>query len=749
MTNQPKSLQIGTRKQQRKEKRNAKKQRKCDHFNQYRSKIYSTIHLETIEPAKKKIKTDLPTKQDVSLKKDVPIKKETPVKKVSLIKNDKLALETTSIEDEEIERMEKKLKIKKDQKLPKEFRRDGLDFLLDGIENGFASSDEVESKEFSDESYGSEEEIDNTLSEDSMEEQSDDLSEQLSEDSGSESNNENLNEDSNYSNANSSDFEEDSTENLKDSDKDSCSTTIDDKKTTSAYVPPGKRASSQDSLSLVKKTIQGALNRLSETNIESIFNQIHSQATLFPRNQIYSSLSETICSFLNDNSSLLESFIYSSACLTSLHYSVYGTDFFGHILESLWKHFTTHLITPSNPEDNEKGILNFVSYFTYLYLFESLSYQFIYSLIHHILSLDHLTFESKLQSILKILKICAYKLRSDNLEKFKQIFCKIDDLEKDTSSKVQFMMEVINDYKVNKKSVIKPFDSSSPVPLLKKFIQSLLKKQGNLTPSHPLQITIEDLNCSEQKGKWWIIGGVWKQPEQKEKGELEEEEEVQDDLIQKAASLHHMNTTIRKAIFEALMRSQDQTDAFHRIISIGLKGVQEREIARVLVHCLAKEKHYNPFYSMVASNLCSHSYSNCITFRFILWDFFNETLAKSTTKPNAILNHAKFFASLILQGALSLQPVIKGISFAKLGKNKILFLQAFLSGLAIEVDKLMGMVESTISEKNGKLQSTVGIEGLLFVMDNFVLNSTDNPFFSVEHSAKFNSLRQFFTTTFK
>ena len=112
------------------------------------------------------------------------------------------------------------------------------------------------------------------------------------------------------------------------------------------------------------------------------------------------------------------------------------------------------------------------------------------------------------------------------MEKFKQVFCKIDELEKDTSSKVQFMMEVINDYKVNKKSVIKRFDFSSPVPLLKKFIQSLLKKQGNLTPSHPLQITIEDMNFSEQKGKWWNIGGVWKQPEQKEKNETEE---VQDD----------------------------------------------------------------------------------------------------------------------------------------------------------------------------------------------------------------------------
>ena len=152
---------------------------------------------------------------------------------------------------------------------------------------------------------------------------------------------------------------------------------------------------------------------------------------------------------------------------------------------------------------------------------------------------------------------------------------------------------------------------------------------------------------------------------------------------------------------------------------------------------------------MVGSNLCSHSYSNCITFRFILWDFFNEKLAKSTTKPNIILNYSKFFASLLLQGALSLQPVIKGISFDKLGRNKILFLQAFLSGLAIEVDKLMAMVESTINEENGKLQSTVAIEGLLFVMDNFVLNSTDNPFFSKEYLAKFNRLRQFFTTAFK
>ena len=118
--------------------------------------------------------------------------------------------------------MKNKLKIKKDQKLPKEFRRDGLDFLLDGIENGFTSTDDIEHKGFSDESYGSEEEIDNALDQDSMEEQSDDLREQLSEDSDRESSNENLNDDSNYSDVNSAEdsivSDVDSTENLNDYD---------------------------------------------------------------------------------------------------------------------------------------------------------------------------------------------------------------------------------------------------------------------------------------------------------------------------------------------------------------------------------------------------------------------------------------------------------------------------------------------------------------------------------------------------
>lgn len=40
-------------------------------------------------------------------------------------------------------------------------------------------------------------------------------------------------------------------------------------------------------------------------------------------------------------------------------------------------------------------------------------------------------------------------------------------------------------------------------------------------------------------------------------------------------------------------------------MKLGLKGQQYQEIIYVLIHCLMKEKRYNPYYAFVAEQFCS------------------------------------------------------------------------------------------------------------------------------------------------
>jgi len=75
-----------------------------------------------------------------------------------------------------------------------------------------------------------------------------------------------------------------------------------------------------------------------------------------------------------------------------------------------------------------------------------------------------------------------------------------------------------------------------------------------------------------------------------------------------------MNTDVRRAIFCAIVTSDDYLDAFEKLMRLKLSNKQDREIVNVLVHCCQAEKNYNPFYGHLATKLCSLN----STFRVLL-----------------------------------------------------------------------------------------------------------------------------------
>lgn len=90
------------------------------------------------------------------------------------------------------------------------------------------------------------------------------------------------------------------------------------------------------------------------------------------------------------------------------------------------------------------------------------------------------------------------------------------------------------------------------------------------------------------------------------------------------ARKHHMNTDVRKSIFVTIMSSEDYTDAFEKLMRLGLKEVQQRETIRVLLHCCSQEKVFNLYYALIAHRLCSDDYSYKVTLQYSLWDFMRE-----------------------------------------------------------------------------------------------------------------------------
>lgn len=168
----------------------------------------------------------------------------------------------------------------------------------------------------------------------------------------------------------------------------------------------------------------------------------------------------------------------------------------------------------------------------------------------------------------------------------------------------------------------------------KKHLKALAKKQGTL---ETLRFTVDELRQSEERGKWWVIGNAWQGDPllERQQQSLEAKEDSSERQSKKAeekwislARKQGMNTVVRQSIFVALMSSEDYVDAKDRLFQLGLTEVQQREIVRVILHCLGNEKAYNPFYTLVMQHLLTasgkNSHSFAVTLQYSLWDLFRE-----------------------------------------------------------------------------------------------------------------------------
>ena len=104
------------------------------------------------------------------------------------------------------------------------------------------------------------------------------------------------------------------------------------------------------------------------------------------------------------------------------------------------------------------------------------------------------------------------------------------------------------------------------------------------------------------KGRWWKVGSKWQQKDLKRqtKDNTTHDNDDEGTKLNKLAHKQRMNTDIRRSIFVVLMSANDYTDAFEKMVKLGLKGKQEREMVRVVLDCCGQEKFYNPYYAHVA-----------------------------------------------------------------------------------------------------------------------------------------------------
>ena len=157
----------------------------------------------------------------------------------------------------------------------------------------------------------------------------------------------------------------------------------------------------------------------------------------------------------------------------------------------------------------------------------------------------------------------------------------------------------------NNMSKIPNYDPTHTEHLRKILRNNLIRKGVSLSK---MNISYKELLVADQRGRWWVVGSAWvgqgpslKAGDQEES--KDEDQQFSAELLELARK-QRMNTDCRRNIFCILMTADDYIEAFDRLLRLGLKPQQEREIINVLIDCCLHEKQFNPYYAHLVQKFC-------------------------------------------------------------------------------------------------------------------------------------------------
>lgn len=481
------------------------------------------------------------------------------------------------------------------------------------------------------------------------------------------------------------------------------------------YVPPARRqdaGSDAELLARIRRQAQGLINRLTESNLLAILGDIEKLYRDYPRQHVTSILDDLVLVQICEPTSLPDTLLILYAGFSTATYKVIGPDFGAQLIQHTVERFQSYHAQACGkaPQDVSKHTSNLITFLAEIYNFQLIGCNLIFDYIR--LLLDDLS-EVNAELLLRIVRMAGQLLRHDDPLALKDIVTLIGPAvkkvgEANLSVRTKFMIETINDLKNNK---VKTGASASAViqdhtTRMKKLLGSLNSRK--LKATEPLRIGLKDIEESDKRGKWWLVGASWAgrdtPTEKKRKDDKATDDDSivlsgDDEAVPDLAALareQNMNTDVRRSVFIAIMSASDYEDAYARVMKLRLNKDRQKEVAYVVMQCAGCEQQYNPYYSLIARRLCADRRIK-FAFQDSLWKFFRR-LGESTFGEDAdededddeavdvrrIFSLGKMFGFLIANGALGL-IVLKCLNLAYLRPKTQNFVEVMLITLFVEV----------------------------------------------------------------
>ncbi|XP_020576138.1 nucleolar MIF4G domain-containing protein 1 isoform X2 [Phalaenopsis equestris] len=464
---------------------------------------------------------------------------------------------------------------------------------------------------------------------------------------------------------------------------------------TAHHLRAGTRCESEE-YAHIRRRVRGLLNKISESNLESIAGEV---ATIFQ------SVTRNVCSQIigmeivascvmgprgnEQHAAVFAAFVAGMACYV-------GIDFSAKLLASIARSFEDEY-----HKADSLSLRNISLLLCHLYIFGVCASDLVFDLLD---VLNKRLTELDVSTILTILQCCGMKLRGDDPTSMKYFVVtiqnRVNEMKSDSkcikegepkinSKRMEFMLETICDIKNNKK---RSKEDPAHHMRIKKWLQKLHIEDVLLRG-----LTWSKLLDPEKKGQWWYSGEINSTTVNFEEVTTTSNKDVQEakKLVQLAAS-QRMNTDVRRAIFCIIMSGEDYLDAFEKILRLDLSGKQDREIMRVLLDCCLQEKVFNKYYTVLASKFCSHDKNHKFTLQYCIWDNLKEIDSMEMIR---LMNLARFISEMLSSFSLSL-ALLKTVDLmnpSQLTPRRIMHFRMLFEALFENTDALVWNIFSRVS----------------------------------------------------
>lgn len=497
------------------------------------------------------------------------------------------------------------------------------------------------------------------------------------------------------------------------------------------YIAPHLRRNESEEYAQIRRRLRGLLNRLSESNVESVTGQISAMFHSVGRSVGSQLIGEEVLSFCcggprgnEQYASVFAAFVAGMACSV-------GVDFGAKLIASLAKSFEDEYVK----EDN-LSLRNLTLLLSYLYKFGVCSSDLIYDFM---ITLSKRLTEVDVSTILTVLQSCGMRLRADDPVGMKNFISSVqsrvtelkassgEDQSNISSKRMEFMLETICDIKNNK---ARSKEDTVQQTRIKKWLKKLRVDDISIRG-----LSWGTLLDSEKKGQWWLSGDILSNADNVEEvaGRIDMDVPEAQKMLQLAAA-QRMNTDARRAIFCVIMSGEDYIDAFEKLLRLDLPGKQDREIIRVLVDCCLQERVFNKYYCVLASKLCSHDKNHKFTLQYCLWDHFKELESMELLRS---MHLAKFVAEMVASFSISL-AVLKAVDLsdvAQLTPKRIMHFRMLFEAIFEYPDKIIWNMFTRIAVAPEYESLRIGIE---FFVTEYVVSLQKS------HKAKFRIARKAF-----